>query len=296
MKILTISLISYALLRSIVIADPSDGVAVVKDVDYLGPDRTEKLDVYLPAKSFGRPLPAVLLIHGGGWRVGDKASSRERSIAKDLASEGFAVFSINYKLNVGSRDAETRKFTLSYLAWPQNLYDCKTALRFIRANADQYGIDPDSIAIMGGSAGGHLAMMVASTANDPEWNDQGLFQDQDNSVAAVVNFYGEYDVREQKVSPFMGASKEQMGSFTEAEASPVIYFDNELPPMLIVHGTADSTIPVERSRELVEFLREEGFVYEYVEIPEAPHSFNLQPDQMDLRPVVVEFLNEHLGD
>ena len=146
-----------ALLFSLVLipgfARAAADITVERDIPYLGPDRDEKLDAYLPADSFERPVPAVLLIHGGGWRLGDKADRRERGFATTLAQQGYAVFSINYRLNQGARN-EHGSFEVSELAWPQNLYDCKSALRFIRKEADRFGIDPDRIAVMGGSQAG----------------------------------------------------------------------------------------------------------------------------------------------
>ena len=163
MKVLLAFFVSALALN---LAQADSKVVRVSDVSYLGPDRQEKMDVYLPPDSFEGPAPAVLLIHGGGWRVGDKASKRERNFGNTLAANGYTVFSINYELNVGERDPKTGKLVLSHLAWPQNLYDCKSALRYLRLKAQDYGIDPDKIAVMGGSAGGHLSMMVGATAND----------------------------------------------------------------------------------------------------------------------------------
>lgn len=272
---------------------PAD-VRRIPDVPYLGPDRAEKLDVYLPPPNFARPLPAVLLIHGGGWRIGDKADVRERNIGNTLASHGYAVFSINYLLNVGETDPETRRFRLQRLAWPRNLIDCKTALRFIRAEAGRHGVDPERIAVMGGSAGGHLSMLVGVTARHAEFNRQGLYTDQRNDVACILNFYGDYDIRGRRVSPFEGATPEETRA-NETAASPVTWFNDETPPMFITHGTADDIIPVERSRLLAQELERRGLDYLYVEIAKAPHSYHLQPVQMDLRPVVLSFLEKHLG-
>lgn len=267
---------------------------VERDVAYLGPDRAEKLDVYLPPDTFARPVPAVLLIHGGGWRVGDKAGARERNIGENLSAAGYAVFSINYLLNVGKKDPAADRLRLTRLAWPQNLHDCKSALRYIRAESARFGVDPVRIAVMGGSAGGHLSMLVGATANHDEINRHGLYTDQSNAVSCILNFYGDYDIRGRRVSPFAGATPEETAANEEA-ASPVTYIDKNTPPVFITHGSADKTIPVERSRLLAEHLRQLGVDYWYVEIAGAPHTFHLQPAQMDLRPVVLTFLEKHLG-
>lgn len=270
------------------------GVTLRSDIAYLGPERAEKLDVYLPPAGFARPLPAVLLIHGGGWRIGDKADARERNIGGTLAARGYAVFSINYLLNLGETDPATGRLRLSRLAWPQNLIDCKSALRFLRAEAAAFGVDPARVAVMGGSAGGHLSMLVGATASHDEFNRQGLYTGQRNDVACVLNFYGDYDIRGRRVSPFEGATPAETAANEEA-ASPVTWFDAATPPMFITHGTADEIIPVERSRLLARELASRGLDYWYVEIAGAPHSYHLEPAQMDLRPVVLSFLEKHLG-
>ena len=269
-------------------------ITVHSDIAYLPADRAEKLDVYLPPASFARPLPAVLLIHGGGWRIGDKADARERNIATTLASHGYAVFSINYLLNTGETDPATGKLKLTRLAWPQNLHDCKTALRFIRAGSNRYGVDPTRIAAMGGSAGGHLSMLLGATACHDAFNRHGLYQEQRNDIACVLNFYGDYDIRGRRVSPFEGANHAETAA-NETSASPVTHFNAETPPVFFTHGTADSIIPVERSRLLARELEKRGLDYCYVEIAGAPHSYHLEPTQMDLRPIVLAFLKKHLG-
>ncbi|RRJ98992.1 alpha/beta hydrolase [Opitutaceae bacterium TAV4] len=265
------------------------------DISYLGPDRAEKLDAYLPdPAAYPGPHPAILLIHGGGWSGGDKAAAREKNIGNTLAAHGYAVFSINYLLNTGQKDPATGKRKLTRLAWPQNLYDCKTALRYLRANADHYKLNPDRIAVMGGSAGGHLSMLVGATARNKEINSHGLYTDQSNAVTAILNFYGDYDISGRPVSPFAGATPEETKA-NETAASPITYIDKNTPPMLIAHGAADKTVSVERSRLLTKHLQQVGTDYWYIEIAKAPHTFDLQPKQMDLRPLVLTFLEKHLG-
>lgn len=270
---------------------------VERDVSYLGSERQEKLDAYLPSSDYAGPHPAVLVIHGGGWISGDKASRRESSIGSTLAAQGYAVFSINYLLNIAGENPGATGRRLSRLAWPQNLYDCKSALRWIRSEAAHYNVDPTRIAVMGGSAGGHLSLLVGATASDAEINRHGLYTDQSNAVSGVLNFYGEYDVRGRNVSPIAGATNVTAGEIAAMEkaASPITYLDDKSPPMFITHGTADKVIPVERSRLLAQHLRELGVSYWYVEVGGASHSYSLQPAQMDLRPVVLSFLEKHLG-
>ena len=137
--------------RVAVLPPAPDGVVIERDVTYLAPGRKEKLDLYLPAS---RPKatrsPAVVIIHGGGWSGGDKASGREFNIGTTLAKAGYVCASVEYFKGAAGR-------------WPTNLYDCKNAVRFLRAHADRYQVDVDHVGVIGGSAGGHLALMVAYT-------------------------------------------------------------------------------------------------------------------------------------
>lgn len=126
-------------------------ISVEKDVPFLEAGRSQSLDLYLPMPAQSR-RGAVVWIHGGGWAGGKKDDNREVMVSRSLAAEGYLVASIDYQL---ATDAAP--------SWPQVLFDCKNAVRYLRANAQKYGIDPDKIAVAGGSAGGHLALMVAYT-------------------------------------------------------------------------------------------------------------------------------------
>lgn len=268
-------------------------VRFTEDVTYLEPHRAEKLDVYLPPECMPGPYPAVLLIHGGGWRILDKGMAREKNIGYTFAKAGYAVFSINYLLNEVTRDPQTQKIIHEKVAWPQNLYDCKTALRWIRRNAKKHQIDPNRIATMGGSAGGHLATLVASTAHADELNQGGLYTDESNEVSCVLNLYGVSIIRDQWRACFASATPEE----TEANvlaASPLTYIDEKHPPIFLTHGTGDETVSVDYSRDFVAELDKRKARYWYFEIAGAPHTFHLQPEQMDLRPLVLQFLKEQL--
>jgi len=125
----------------------------LRDVSYLEPGRTEKLDLYLPERvPDDPPSPAVVWIHGGNWIGGEKGEGRAQSICGTLAGAGYVCASVDYRIGPG--------------AWPTNLFDCKNAVRFLRARAADYHVDPDRIAVMGGSAGGHLALMVGLTSGN----------------------------------------------------------------------------------------------------------------------------------
>lgn len=270
-----------------------DQIEIKSDIPYLGPERAEKLDVYLPPAKFPRPRAAVIFIHGGGWSGGSKSDQRSKEFCNALAENGYVAVSIDYLLNKARKDAEGRTH-FDAVAWPQNFLDCKTAVRFLRKNAGDFGIDPGRIAIMGASAGAHLALLVAATEDSDQWNKGGLYPEQSNDIRAVIEFYGRHDVTVDRRPHFAGATEEE----TEANviaASPATHLTSKMPPVLAVQGDADDIVPVSYGRRLVAQLAELGVPHEYIEIPGAKHAFGLTPPEQDLRPAVLTFLARYLG-
>ena len=267
---------------------------VRKNLPFLGPDRAEKMDAYLPPDSFARPVPAVVFIHGGGWTGGRRDQKIPTNICRALAENGYAAFSIDYRLNAVFKTDEG-KTVVTKVAWPENLHDCKTAVRFVRRNAAEFGVDPDRIAVMGASAGAHLALLVAATKDSEKWNTGGLYPEVSNEIAAVVEFYGRHDVSRDRRHHFAGSTPEET-EINVTEASPVTHLSASMPPVLAIQGDADKIVPVTYARELVARLKELGVPHDYVEIPGAGHSFDLQPPQQDLTPIVLDFLRRHLAD
>ncbi|MDA3872950.1 MAG: alpha/beta hydrolase [Kiritimatiellae bacterium] len=264
-------------------------VVIQSDLPYLEGDRAEKMDVYLPGDAWERPLPAVLLIHGGGWRVGDKASQRAIHIGTHLAAAGYAVFSPNYLLNEGYKDDEGEVHTTK-VAWPRNFHDCQCALRFMCTEAGRFGIDPGRMGVFGQSAGGTFALLLGATSERGDMGGQPGCR-----VRCVIDFYGVAHLdtpHRRKI--FAGATPEETAENVR-RASATTWLSREMPPVLVVHGTGDTTITVEESRDLTRRMDELGMDYRYLEIAGAPHSFDLEPEQMDLRPLVCGFLARHLG-
>ena len=260
-----------------------EAVRIEKDVAYLGADRQEKGDLYLPAKvEKGQRFPAVLIIHGGGWSGGDKGATREINIGTNLAMNGYVGFSINYVLSKGQ------------LTWPQNLHDCKTAVRWLRKNAERLNIDPDHIGVIGGSAGGHLAAMIAVTGPDAGLDPAGPYGEYSCQVQAAVDLYGPADLAKWKTRiGMLGASREEKPELYK-QATLSTWADKSDPPILIMHGTADKTVDVEQSKMFAEALKKVGARHELVIVEGAPHTFHLQPKQQDLRPVVLGFFDKYL--
>jgi acetyl esterase/lipase len=263
-------------------------VRVVKDVAYLGEGRAEKLDLYLPAEQDGVLHPAVLIIHGGGWQGGDKAAAREQNIGNTLAGAGYVCASINYRLAQKNDDIPTRLREV----WPGMLHDCKTAVRFLRKNAGKYRIDADHIGAIGGSAGGHLVSILATTDSDDGLDPEGPYGEYSCRIQAVVPMYGVHDIVKQ--ARLRNAELTDADEKLCQEASPVTYATADDPPALILHGTKDALVPVEQSQILQDRLTALKVPSELLVIEGAPHSFHLQPKQQDLRSKVIGFFDRHL--
>lgn len=247
------------------------GVRRIRNVVFAHEGRLKlRLDVYLP-KAPGERRPAIIQIHGGGWVIGDK---REQGLPLlyHLASHGWVGFNANYRLSPRA-------------TFPDHLVDVKRAIAWVRAHADEYGVDPEFICITGGSAGGHLAALAALTANEADY--QPGFEGADTRVQAAVCFYGIYCfVDRLGVYPkeFISVLLERLvmkAPLTTAEvnfrrASPLDRIHRGAPPMLIVHGDNDTLAPVEYARHFVEELRKvsDAHVF-YAEIPGAQHAFDV---------------------
>ena len=276
------------------------------DIPYLEPGREETLDLYLPPTPSEAPRPAVLWIHGGGWQGGTKRNRPVEECCRDLAEAGYVVASIDYAL------ATTERHT-----WPLAVLDGKNGVRFLRANAAKYNIDPKRIAVMGGSAGGHLALMVAFTHGEPALTPDGPdapYPGVDDSVGAVADFYGITNLlTRQRVTPEgLPTGKLHPGSnfkFTglrlpEGEpvwraASPVTHVKPGLPPVFITHGKRDATVDYLQATELAAALEKAGVPHKLELLEEAGHSYTFtrwqgKPLERDLRPPLLDFLKKHL--
>lgn len=262
---------------------PTD-VRIDRGVSFLPDGRTEKADLYFPLKPVaGQLAGAVVHIHGGGFTGGRRDAERDINICSNLARHGYVAMSIDYELSTNGK-----------VSWPKNLHDCKTAVRWLRVNAQRLGIDPERIGVIGGSAGGTLASLVALTAPNDGLDPAEPYGNVSCRVRCGVDLYGIGDLTQWHDVSMLGKTGAEDPELYR-KASPVTYARAGAPPMLIVHGTADKTVPYHQSELLDEALKKAGVEHELVLIPNAAHTFHLQPPQRDLRPLVLGFFDKHLG-
>ncbi|MBP2658625.1 MAG: alpha/beta hydrolase [Firmicutes bacterium] len=230
------------------------------DIAYATQTNSQKLDVYLPDDGEG-PFPVVVLIHGGGWIVGDKRSDMLSGMLK-IYSAGYAVVSVNYRLSGEGK-------------WPAQIYDVKAAVRFIRANAPKYKLNPDKIAVMGESAGGHLAMLLGTTDGVKELEDLNMGNmDQSSRVQAVIDWYGVVNIGtladDRKLVGYnsdngltgmedylFGSVISEIPDIVE-KANPETYISPNMPPFFIQHGTADQVVPYMQSIRFADKAKKVG--------------------------------------
>lgn len=233
------------------------GVKMIADLEYVaGGHERQKLDLYLPENSTG-PLPVVLWVHGGGWRAGDKAGAP----AIFLATKGFAVASMNYRLS-------------QHAVFPAQINDCKAAVRWLRANSEKYGLDSKHIGAWGASAGGHLVALLGTTngLKDLEGNEGAAGQSSD--VQAVVDWFGPTDLitvgKKDTRSELIGGEASEHPDKAR-RASPMTYVSAKAVPMLIMHGDQDKTVPISQSETFAKALKEAGADATFVVVEGAAH-------------------------
>jgi acetyl esterase/lipase len=243
-----------------------DSVVADRDVEYSAVGGRQTMDIVRPKAASGTPRPAVVLIHGGGFRAGTKESYIP--LAVKLAEHGYIAATITYRL------APRNQF-------PAALQDSKAAVRFLRANAAKYGIDADHIGALGGSAGGHLVLMLGLTAGVEEFEGSGPNRQFSSRVQCVVDEYGPTDFTQSyaksvdaaEVLPqFLGGDLNR-DRLAHIRSSPLNWITPNAAPILAIHGTADPYVAYEQSLWLIERLIAAGVPAELETISGAGHGF-----------------------
>jgi len=260
--------------------DPAKIGTVERDVTYCTVDGVElKMDVYYPALNQGA-WAVTMYVHGGGWSSGDKAQGTGVMEFPILQHAGFLVVSVNYRL-------------APEYVFPAMIEDVKCAVRYLRAHAIEYNLDPNRIGVWGGSAGGHLVALLGA-ADESAGFDAGEYLDQSSRVQAVVDMFGPTDLTVQFEGGYENASR-VFGGFDAALASPVTYVSSDDPPFLMLHGDADKLVPIEQSEIMLAALQAVGVPAEMVTVTNAGHSFkpedgqSISPSRRELAQMVLEF-------
>ncbi len=249
-------------------------VETLKDIPYADAGRRGLLDVYRQRGADLRKAPVLLQVHGGGWTIGNK-DQQGIPLMLHMAARGWVCVAINYRLSPRA-------------AFPSHLEDVKRAIAWIRANIEEYGGDPDFVAITGGSAGGHLAALAALTPNDPEY--QPGFEDADTTLQAAVPHYGVYDfagatgtrkavqMRDSFLAPRVLFRNPERDRDAFERASPLLRVGPDAPPFFVIHGVHDSLVEVDQARQFVQALRRVSRrPVAYAELPGTQHAFDVFP-------------------
>ncbi len=240
------------------------GVRGVRNVTYATPGGAAvKLDLFTPIGP--GPFPVVLCFHGGAWRFGDKDDVE--GFARKLAEHGYAAAAVGYRL------APKHKF-------PAQIEDAKTAVRFLRSNAKRYDLDPDRVAALGFSAGGHLSALLGTT-DAAAGLDGPLFPGVSSRVNCVIDFFGPADLSlyaeaeglvDAYMVPFLGP-KCKTDPTLYKRASPLDYVTKDAAPTLVFHGTADVVVPIVHSERFVDALKKAGVPAELVVVKGEGHGW-----------------------
>jgi len=266
---------------------PADA-KVLRDLEYIpGGGERNRLDLYLPANS-ANPLPVIVWVHGGAWRAG----SKDNCPARRFVARGYAVASINYRLS-------------QHAVFPAQIEDCKAALRWLRAHAAEYHLDPERFAAWGSSAGGHLVALLGTTGDLKDF-DKGENLDQPSRVQAVVDWFGptdftqmgkfslpnsriDHDAKDSPEALLIGGAV-QANKEKAARANPITYVSKADSSFLIMHGNKDNTVPYQQSELLRDALQKAGVPVTLKIVEGAGHGLG----GPEVNRVVEEFLDAQL--
>ncbi len=248
------------------------GVEVIRNINYRDGGSRARLDIYRPEGVDLTNAPVLIQVHGGGWTIGDK-SQQGLILMNRMAARGWICVAMNYRL------APQNPF-------PAQIIDVKKAIAWTRENIATYGGDPSYLVITGGSAGGHLAALAATTPDVAEY--QPGFEDAETAVSACVPFYGIFDMagvtgdkatvqmRDLFLAPRV-FKKNPKADLTAFElASPITHVGPDTPDFFVIHGVQDGLVSVRQARTFVAKLREVSTgIVSYVELPSTQHAFEV---------------------
>jgi acetyl esterase/lipase len=246
---------------------------IAQDVTYCEVDGQElKMDVYFPPS--GGPWPCMVFVHGGGWTEGDKTP-----MAVVPTEAGILVVSINYRMYP------------AYI-FPAMIEDIKCAIRYLRSRAAEYNLNAERIALIGHSAGGHLAALAGLVDTSAGW-DTGPYLDQPSQVQAVVVISGPSDLTQHFPAWVNELKFKVFGEEKLTSSSPLTYVRQDAPPFLIIHGDCDEAVPVEQAHMLHAALLKAGASSQLLIMKNAGHG--LEPVGGQVSPAVDEVFAIILG-
>jgi acetyl esterase/lipase len=274
-------------------AEPVPGIVVEKDIVY-GKGGTEdlKLDLARPELTEGL-RPGIVYIHGGGWSGGRRADYKND--IQEAARRGYVAVTIEYRLTQPDKTGKAK------YPFPAQIEDCKCAVRWLRANAEKYHVDPNRIGATGGSAGGHLSLLVGVAGSEKKFDGTGGNSDASSKVQCVVNYFGPTDLPrmygyEKRVdgllNTLVGGTPQQRPDQYK-EASPVTYVTKDVCPILSIHGTADKLVPVEQAVEFDAAMKKAGATSELMILEKQGHGF-FGPAASKAREATFAFFDKHL--
>ena len=266
---------------------PPAEIVFEKNIEYSNPDGQHlQLNMARPKNAKG-PLPCVVCIHGGGFRAGKRDGYD--GLIQNLARDGFAAVTVSYRL------APKYQF-------PAAVHDAKAAVRWVRANAAKYGIDPDRIGVTGGSAGGHLAQFLGVTPGVAEFEGDGGNPNVSSHVKCVVNVYGPSDftksygksVDAAEVLPLFLGGNLQTALPAHIRSSPLNWVTPNAAPTLCIHGTEDKYVAHEQAVWMIDRLKASGVEAQLLTLQGAGHGFKGK-DAESADQALVAYFKKHLG-
>ncbi|QDU62093.1 Carboxylesterase NlhH [Planctomycetes bacterium Pan216] len=258
----------------------AEEIDLKQDLPYAGTENPrQRLDLLLPkTPKSDKPLPVVVFIHGGGWQNGDKRSGVAR-VAPIVATGSYAGASVGYRLT-------------DEASWPSQIHDCKAAIRWIKANAEKYHLDPERIGVIGTSAGGHLVAMLGTGGDVSALEGElGGHTGQDSRVACVVDMYGpadlltmsqgsgafDHDAPNSPESKLVGGPLQETKEVAR-DASPTTHVSSSDVPFLIIHGSEDKLVPYHQSEKLHKKLKEAGVSSTLIKVRGGGHGGFRSPE------------------
>ena len=267
------------------------GVGFFPDIAYDTRSEAHRLDLFLPPEgSTDSTRPAIVIVHGGAQRDGDKRGRQWSAIPAEYAADGYVAISVNYRL-------------LTEAPSPAQIEDVKCAVRWLRANAAKYGVDPQRIGAYGNSGGAHLVAMLGLANSTTGLEGDGPYQEHSSAVQAVcasaaptdfLHWGDQTEIPDRMAKVFFVGPAETVRDRAR-QASPITYVRADAPPFLLIHGTADALVPISQSERFAKALRDAGARQVRYMILDAEGHDAFQSQKLLTYPAMKAFFDAALG-